>query len=100
MVVRSAAAFHNRFQAIDLAIDIAAQFTQAEHAQRVADLFQELELRHQLGRLVHAGANEDIQHVLHARQVLLDRRRNRLHQLDARRRQGLPGLFHLFVARQ
>ena len=57
-------------------------------------------MRHEFGRLVHAGADEDIQHVLDPREILFDRRGNRLHQLDARRREGLPGVLHLLVARQ
>ena len=100
MIVGGAASLHDGFQTIDFAVDIAAQLTQSEHTERVADLLQEFQLRYQFGRLVHAGADENIQYVLDPRQVLLDRRRDRLHQLDAGRRECLPGLLYLLVARQ
>ena len=40
MIVRGTAAFHNRFQPIDFAVYIAAQFTESEHTEGVADLLQ------------------------------------------------------------
>ncbi len=100
VVVRGAAVLDDRLEAVDLSVDIAAQFAQPEHAESVTDLLQELELRHEFGRLVHARADEDIQHVLHPSEIFLDRRRNGLHQLDARCRQGLPRMLHLLIARQ
>ena len=43
---------------------LAAQLAQAQHAQRVADLAQQLHLRGELLRLAGAAAHEDVEHVL------------------------------------
>ena len=44
----AATALDNRLQTFDFAIDIATQLAEAEHAKRVADFLQQLELRHKL----------------------------------------------------
>ena len=57
-----------------------AQGTQVEHAQRVADLAQQLHLRNQFRSVLRAFANEDIQHVFDAREVFADSGTHRTHQ--------------------
>src|SRR5690606_15038269 len=96
----AAAAAHDRLQALDLAVDVDAELAQPEHAQRVADLLQKIELRHEVGGFLHARADVDVQHVLDPAEVLLDRARDRPHELDAGGREALARVLHLLVARQ
>ena len=84
----------------DLGLHARALLTQAQHAQRVADLAQQFDLRRQLFGRRAAAAHEDVQHVLDLGQVLADRRGHRLHQLDGRRRQVLALLLDALVDRQ
>ena len=63
-IIGNAAQFDNRFEAIDLAVNITAQFAESQHTERVADLFQQFELRHKFRGLVHPRAHEDIENVL------------------------------------
>ena len=86
-------------ESLDLTVDITAQFTEAQHAERIADLLQQLKLRNELRRAVHASANEDIQNVLDGPQVLLDRRSDRLHQPGTRCRQCAARVLDLLVTR-
>ena len=88
-VGRRLAALHDARQQLDLALHAVPERPQAQHAERVADLAQQLELRREFVDLGRAAADEDVQHVLDARQVLADRRRDRLHQPHAGRRQRL-----------
>ena len=82
LFVGDATAFDDQFESIDLAFDIAAKFSQAQNTERVADLFEQFELRYKLGRFVHACTHEDIQHVLDPTQIFPDRCSNRFHELD------------------
>ncbi len=70
-----------------------AQLSQAEHAQRVADFLQQLQLRNQFGALAAAPAHEDVEHILHLRQVFLDGGRHGAHQFDAGRGQAFTFVF-------
>ena len=79
-VVGRRPAVDDRAQRLDLALHAVAQGPQAQHAERVADLAQHLELRDEVLDLVGALADEDIQHVLDAGQVFANRRGNRPHQ--------------------
>ena len=81
----NAAAFDDRFEPVDFAIDVAAKLAESQHAERVTDLLQQLELRNEFRRLVHSRADEDVQHVLDPGEIFLDRGGDRLHELDARR---------------
>ena len=76
------------------------QSRQAEHPKRVADLFQKIQLRHQIIGLLHAGSHENIENVFDTQQVVLDGRTNRLHQLDTRSRQAIPCALYLVLGRQ
>jgi len=40
VVIRDTAQFNDGLQAIDFTVDVAAQFAEPEHAERIADLFQ------------------------------------------------------------
>ena len=100
LLVGDATLFDDRLEPVDLTIDIRAQSAQPEHAECIADPLEEFELGHEIRRLVHAGADKNVEHVLNPAQIFLDRRGNRLHQLDAGRRQGLARKFNLLVARQ
>ena len=91
---------HDRLQVAGLALHLVAQVAEAEHAERIGDLLQQLELRRQLVDLRAALAHEDVERVLHAAEVFLDRRGDRLHQLDGRRRQALARLLDVIVDRQ
>ena len=81
-------------------LDVAAQLAEAEHAERVADLAQQLDLRAELCRLATATAYENIQRVLDLAEILADRRGNRLHQLDAGRRQRIALFLDRLIDRQ
>src|SRR5690606_21759473 len=61
-------------------LDAFALLAKPQHAQRVRDLLQELDQPGQFDRIRLAHANEDIQRILHPREVFLDRDGNRLHQ--------------------
>ncbi len=87
-------------QRFDLALDPVTQRAEAEHAERVADLAQQLELRQQFLHLRRALAHEDVEHVLDAGEVLTNRGCDGLHEAHARRRQGLACLVQLLVDRQ
>ena len=100
LFVGDAATFHDAPEATDFPVDVAAQLPEPEYPQRVTDLFQQLELRHEFGRLVHARADEDVEDVLDAAQVLANRRADSPHESCARRRQRFAGIFDLLVARQ
>ena len=77
-----------------------AQLAQAQHAERVADLLQQRDLRHELLGLAAAAAHVDIQHILDLRQILADRRGHGVHQLDRGRGQILALLLDRLVHRQ
>ena len=79
-------------------LDNLPQVAQAQHAQGVADLLQQLHLRSQLLNAFHAGTHIDVQHVLDAGEVIPDRRGNRLHQLDGGCGEALARLLDLLVA--
>ena len=55
---------HDRAELLRLALDLRARSLEAEHAERVADLLEQLELRAELLDVLHARAHEDIEHVL------------------------------------
>ena len=86
-IIRCRTMLDDRLQRLDLALHAVPQLAETEHAERVADLVQHLELRRELLHLGAALAHEDIQHVLDAREVLADRGGDGLHQPDARRGQ-------------
>src|SRR5690606_28999614 len=65
-------------------LHVGAQLTEAEHAERVSDLPQQLHLRSELLRLAAASAHEDIEDILDLAEILADCSRHRLHELDAR----------------
>src|SRR6185312_2606322 len=94
------AARNNLLQLLGLRLHRGAQGSEAEHAERVADLAQQVHLRPQLLRLARAAAHEDIEDILDLREVLADRRRNGLHELDARRREALALLLDALIDRQ
>ena len=56
----------DRGELLRLALDLAARFVEPKHAERVADLFQHVELRAQPVGAVHARAHEDVERVLDA----------------------------------
>ncbi len=86
-VVRRDAALDDRLQRIEFAFDARAQRSQPEHAERVADLAQHLELRLQVIHVRGALADEDVEDILDACQVLADGSGNGAHQSHARCRQ-------------
>ena len=100
LVVGDAATFDDRFQPIDFAVNITAQLTKAQDTQRIADLLEEFELRHKLGRFVHARAYENVEHILHSTQVFTDRGANGLHEFGTWRGQRFARIFYLFIPRQ
>ena len=87
-------------QRLDFILHALAQLSQTQHAERVADLFQQIELRQQLRALAAAAAHEDIEDILDLGQVLLDRRRDRAHQFDAGRREAFALLFNGVIHRE
>ncbi len=87
---RRVAVFDDIGELRDFLLHALPQFTESEHAQRVADLFQQFELRNQLVAAAAAAPHENIQDVLDLRQILFDRGRDRAHQFDAGSRQTLP----------
>ncbi len=91
---------HYALQVARLALHFVAQVAEAEHAERIGDLLQQLQLRSQLVDLRAALAHEDVERILHATQVFLDRRGDGLHQLDGRSRQAFARLFDAIVDRQ
>ena len=72
----------------DLLLHPLAQCAQAEHPQGVADLLQQIELRRELIDATAAAAHENVEHVLHLGQILLDGACDRVHQFDAGRGQA------------
>ena len=93
-------AVHDALQPADLRHDSGPEIPQAEHAERVRDLLEHLELGLELLHRLHARAHVDVEHVLDARQVLLDGSRDGFHQLDAGGREALASAFDLVVCRQ
>ncbi len=87
-------------QPVGFALDIAAQLAQTQHAQRVADLAQQIDLGGQLLRLTRPAAHEDVQDVLDLGQVLANGYCHGLHELHARRRQILALLLDALIDRQ
>jgi hypothetical protein len=81
-------------------LHLIAQLAEAEHAKRIGDLFQQVQLRRQLIDLRAALAHEDIERVFDAAQVFLDRRGDGLHQLDRGRGQAFARLLDSIVDRQ
>ncbi len=73
---------------------------EAEHAERVRDLGHELDLRPELRDVGFARAHVDVQHVFDAREVLANRRRDRLHERDAGRGEFLARALDLGLAGQ
>ena len=99
-LARGRALGDDRLQVARLALHFVAQLAEAEHAERVADLLQQLQLRRQLVDLRAALAHEDVQRILHAAEVFLDRGGHGLHELDRRRRQAFARLLDVIVDRQ
>src|SRR6185312_8135332 len=85
---------------LGLRLDGAAQLAEAEHTEGVADLAQQLHLRAELLRLARPAAYEDVEDILHLGEILADRRRDGLHELDARRREALALLLDALIDRQ
>ena len=77
-----------------------AQFTQSQHAQRVTNLAQQLDLRLELLDLTAAAAHEYIEHVLDPGQILADRRCDGVHELDGRRGKTFALLLNGVIDRQ
>ena len=73
-------------QARQLALDLLAHGAEAQHRERVADLLEQVDLRGELlGRA--ALARVEVERVLDAAEVLLDRGSHRAHEPHRRRRQ-------------
>ncbi len=83
----------------DFRFDVTAQLTETQHPERVADLLEQIELRHEFRWFFHAGANVNVEHVFDTRKIFLDRRGNRLHELYTWRGQTFPGVLDLLIAR-
>ncbi len=90
----------DRLQIRGLALHLVAQVAETQYAERIADLLQQFELRREFFDLRAAAADEQVERILHAAEVFLDRGGDRLHQLDRRRRQALARLFDLVIDRQ
>ncbi len=86
-------------EARQLALHLFAHRSQAEHRERVADLLQHVDLRREFLRRP-ALARVEIERVLDAAEVLLDRRGDRAHQAHRRRRQRFAFLLDRLVDRQ
>ncbi len=66
---------------VALFVDDAARHAEPEHAERVADAAQHLDLGGQFARIAAAAAHEDVERFLDAQQVFLDRRRHGAEQV-------------------
>ncbi len=75
------------------------QFAEPEHAQRISYLLQQLDLGSQLLDVLHPGAHVNVEHVLHARQVVPNGLGDGSHQARAWRGQALARLLDLVIAR-
>jgi hypothetical protein len=76
---------HQCLEPRDLALHPCALFSETQHAQGVANLAQQIDLRTQFLGCSTATAHVDIEHILDLGQVFTDGRGHRLHQLDGRR---------------
>ena len=76
------------------------QRAQIEHAERIADLAQQLYLRHEFGRVLRALTNKDIQHVFNAREIFTDGGAHCTHQCHRGRSQMLAFAFNSCGHRQ
>ncbi len=70
-----------------------AQISQAQHGQGIGNATQAVAQRHQRGDVMLAVANEDIQLILDRQQVLLDHRRDAVHEIGARSLEVVHCLF-------
>ncbi len=98
--VRLQLAGDDLLQPLRLAHHAGAQLAETEHAERVADLPEHLDLRAELLRLARATAHEDIEDVFDLAEILADRGGHGLHQLDAGRGEVLALLLHRLIDRQ
>ncbi len=73
------------------------QLAETEHAERVADLPEHLDLRAQLLRLTRATAHEDVEDVFDLAEILANRSGNGLHQLHRWVRKVLALLLHCLI---
>jgi len=86
-------------EARKLALDLLAYRAEAQHRERVADLLEEIDLRRELlGR--PAFSRVEVERVLDAAEVLLDRSGDRAHEADGRRGKRLALLLDRLVDRE
>jgi hypothetical protein len=90
----------DRGELLRLALNLRAGSLEAEHAERVADLLQHVELSGELVDRLHARAHEDVERVFDLSQVFLDGFRNGAHELDAGTGEPLARLLDLEIAGQ
>ena len=86
LFARRVAAIDHARELVALAMHVFSRTAEAEHAQRVANATERLDLRRQFRHVAAAGTQVQVERILHAEHVFLQRRRHRIQQraVDAR----------------
>ena len=94
------AAGNDGVEAVALFENHATRHAKPQHAERVGRAVQHFALRAQIGRIGVGGTQIEIERVLHAHQVFLDRRRDGIEQRLVAAAQRAARVFNLAIARQ